>query len=278
MTKSIKLLFNAIRDFKDIDGRHLSEVFLKLPPKTLYPDYYEVIKQPIDLDRILYKWKNGAYSSLDDIMADLTLMFQNACRYNEPESQIYRDALTLQRLSLQKRLELSSREECVPNVCGLVQELLMSLFISVFNHETSDGRYTSDSFVELPDYEEVDGQRMRALSFDIVKRRLDKCLYTRLDQFQDDIFSIFERARKHSKVNTRIYADSIILQKVYIKVRDELCDGGNVLRSRALNFKESHLNELLKKSANHREEIVKEDTNDGITEDEDSKASLQPSD
>ena len=31
----------------------------------------------------------------------------------------------------------------------------MSLFISVFNHEEEYGRYTAESFFELPDYEEV---------------------------------------------------------------------------------------------------------------------------
>lgn len=40
--KHIKNLYAAIRDFRDTDGRQLSEVFLKLPSKTLYPDYYEV--------------------------------------------------------------------------------------------------------------------------------------------------------------------------------------------------------------------------------------------
>lgn len=55
----------------------------------------------MDLERILHRWKNGVYLSLDDIMVDMTLMFQNACRYNEPDSQIYRDALSLQRVALE---------------------------------------------------------------------------------------------------------------------------------------------------------------------------------
>nr|XP_027207954.1 protein polybromo-1-like [Penaeus vannamei] len=100
-TKNMKALYNSVRDFRDSEGRQLSEVFLKLPSKSLYPDYYEVIKQPIDLEKILHKWKNGAYMTFDDMMGDFTLMFQNACRYNEPDSQIYRDALTLQRHALQ---------------------------------------------------------------------------------------------------------------------------------------------------------------------------------
>lgn len=45
----------------------------------------------------------------------------------------------------------------MPNVAVLVQELLLSLFISVYNHEEEDGRYTAESFCELPDYDEVCG-------------------------------------------------------------------------------------------------------------------------
>lgn len=60
-------------------------------------------------------------------------------------------------LCQQKRLELCSQDEGVPNVAVLVQELFMSLFISVYNHEEEDGRYTAESFCELPDYDEVCG-------------------------------------------------------------------------------------------------------------------------
>ncbi|KAK8745940.1 hypothetical protein OTU49_017190 [Cherax quadricarinatus] len=286
-SKTIRTLYNSVRDYRDSEGRQLSEVFLKLPSKALYPDYYEVIKQPIDLDRIQHKWKNGVYITLDDIMADLTLMFQNACRYNEPDSQIYRDALTLQRQALEVRgcCQLFNREnqtdilkrvelchsESVPNVSALVQELLMSLFISVFNHEEEDGRYTAESFFELPDYEEVDGKKTRVLSFDIMKRRLDKNMYTRLDHFQEDLFSIFERARRCSKMDSRTFLDSITLQTEYMRIRDDLCNHGATLQSQALTFTEVELNNQLEQMRNQR----------GLEqegEDDDSKPPPQPTD
>ncbi|KAK4299042.1 hypothetical protein Pmani_003145 [Petrolisthes manimaculis] len=270
-TKHIKNLYTAIREFRDTDGRQLSEVFLKLPSKTLYPDYYEVIKQPIDLEKISQRWKSGTYLNLDDVMNDLTLMYQNACSYNEPDSQIYRDALTLQRHSLEKRLELTSGDEGVPNVGTLVQELLMCLFIGVYNHEEEDGRYTAESFMELPDYDEVDGKKVRALSFDIMKRRLDKCLYTRLDHFQEDLFSIFDRARRCSKLDARTFLDSVALQTEYMKLRDELCQQGAVLKSQALDFTEVELNAQL-------ESIRAQRTIEQDADDDDSKPPPQPTD
>ena len=49
-----------------------------------------MIKSPIHLERISQKLKTGTYNTLDEMMADLVLMFDNACKYNEPDSQVYK--------------------------------------------------------------------------------------------------------------------------------------------------------------------------------------------
>ena len=36
------------------------------------------------------------YSNIEEFTADFVLLFDNACKYNEPDSLIYKDALTLQ--------------------------------------------------------------------------------------------------------------------------------------------------------------------------------------
>jgi len=41
------------------DGRILSEPFMKLPSRREYPDYYEIIKKPIDIKKILSKIDNS---------------------------------------------------------------------------------------------------------------------------------------------------------------------------------------------------------------------------
>lgn len=71
-----------------------------------YPDYYDIIKNPVDLEKISNKIKQQSYDSLDEIATDFMLMFENACKYNEPDSQIYKDALILQQLVIQKKQEL----------------------------------------------------------------------------------------------------------------------------------------------------------------------------
>ncbi|XP_071450417.1 protein polybromo-1 isoform X3 [Hetaerina americana] len=241
LAQKLRTLYDTIRDHKDPKGRQLSLIFLKLPSKNEYPDYYEVIKRPIDLEKIAQKLKTNQYESLDDMVSDFVLMFDNACKYNEPDSQIYKDALMLQRVALQTKLQLREDEEAVTDVGAAVQELLTSLFTSAYNHQDEEGRCFSDSMAELPEHDETEGKKTRALSLDLIKRRLDRGLYRRLDVFQEDMFACLERARKLSRTDSQVFEDSIELQSFFIRQRDELCRGGDLLHSPALNYTQDHL-------------------------------------
>lgn len=81
--------------------------------------------------------------------------------------------------------------------------------------------------------------RVRAISLDLIKRRLDKGLYKRLDTFQEDVFSCLDRARRLSRTDSQIFEDSIELQSFFIKKRDEVCK--DVLSSPALSYSAMHL-------------------------------------
>uniref|UniRef100_A0A182Q1C5 Polybromo-1 n=1 Tax=Anopheles farauti TaxID=69004 RepID=A0A182Q1C5_9DIPT len=237
----LKQMYDTIREYREPkQNRQLSYIFMKLPSKSEYPDYYDIIKDPIDIEKIEKKLRQQAYESVDDMATDFMLMFENACKYNEPDSQIYKDALCLQQLLIQTKQALRS-DETVPNVQQAVQELLLSLFTTFYNYQDEEGRCYSDSLAELSEYDECDGNRVRAISLDLIKRRLDKGLYKRLDTFQEDIFSCLERARRLSRTDSQVFEDSIELQSFFIKKRDELCQNGHVLESPALSYNTMHL-------------------------------------
>lgn len=95
---------NNVSNFFTVSvNRQLALIFMKLPSKTEYPDYYELIKNPIDMEKIAHKLKNSVYNSVNELASDFILMFDNACKYNEPDSQIYKDALILHRVCLQTK-------------------------------------------------------------------------------------------------------------------------------------------------------------------------------
>lgn len=86
----IREIFQTVKDYHDINGRLLSEPFIKLPSKQDMPEYYEFIRKPIELQTIQYRINNDRYHTVEDLMSELVLMFNNACTFNEPDSQIYR--------------------------------------------------------------------------------------------------------------------------------------------------------------------------------------------
>jgi protein polybromo-1 len=153
LSSKLTAMYNAIRDFKDSKLRVLSAPFMKLPCRTELPDYYEVIKRPIDMNKVWQKIQNKQYPNIDELTSDFVLMFDNACKYNEPDSLIYKvsfssfickpfsilfvqDALTLQRVCQEKKQELCADDDSreVPDVRAAVHELMKSLFLATFSY------------------------------------------------------------------------------------------------------------------------------------------------
>ncbi|EJD74959.1 polybromodomain protein [Loa loa] len=217
-------LYNLIRNHRDERGRELSLPFLQLPSKFDYPDYYDVIRRPIDLTKIRNRITSNYYDSTDALISDFNLMFDNACRYNEPESMIYKDALSLQKLILLKKRDLCKDSASAINVQSEVQALLASILISVNNHQDSDGRCFSDSLADLPGMlrrKGIDSENI-PFSIDEMKRNVDKGRYRRLDKFQDDLFFLFNVAMEHAHSDSQVFEDTVELWMYYLKMRDDL--------------------------------------------------------
>jgi DNA-binding cell septation regulator SpoVG len=77
-------------------GRVLSDLFVQLPNKREWPDYYKLIAHPISLEIIKDNIDNNKYTTLEAVLADLDLCFNNARKFNEEESPIHKDAKLLQ--------------------------------------------------------------------------------------------------------------------------------------------------------------------------------------
>ncbi|KAF4618374.1 hypothetical protein G7Y89_g14929 [Cudoniella acicularis] len=97
MEARINTLLKGLRKYKNPGGELKILHFEKLPDKTVMPEYYQEIKQPIALDLIKRKAKRKKYQSVDAVLKDLDLMFENAKTYNLEDSQVYKDAVDLQK-------------------------------------------------------------------------------------------------------------------------------------------------------------------------------------
>merc|ERR1712048_135915 len=80
----------------DEDAQFLCDMFIELPDKDEYPEYYEIIKNPIDLTIISKYIETGKYDTgLVSMTKDLELMVKNCKDFNEPGSQLVIDAMEL---------------------------------------------------------------------------------------------------------------------------------------------------------------------------------------
>ena len=78
------------------DGRCISALFESLPDRELFPDYYQLVAEPLSLRRVQARVRSGRYASYQPFERDMLLIFRNAFEYNLPGSQIYADAEILQ--------------------------------------------------------------------------------------------------------------------------------------------------------------------------------------
>jgi protein polybromo-1 len=106
LKKKLLAIHQKLLDYT-FDGRHPAEPFLEKPSKKLYPDYYTIIQHPIDMTMIQRNIENDRYGTIDDIVGDYRLLFNNCRKYNEENSMIYDDANMLEKLLNDRLKELS---------------------------------------------------------------------------------------------------------------------------------------------------------------------------
>jgi len=97
MEARIKEILKGMRKFKNSSNQLMVYHFERLPDKAVMPEYYNEIKTPIALDVIKKKLKRKKYVTVEQMMKDLETMFENAKSYNQDESQVYKDAVYLQK-------------------------------------------------------------------------------------------------------------------------------------------------------------------------------------
>ncbi|XP_057327436.1 ATP-dependent helicase brm-like isoform X2 [Microplitis mediator] len=109
LRKSMKKLLMVVVNYTDsTDGRLLSEPFMRLPSRRELPDYYDVIKKPLTINKLLKKVDEGKYSSVDELEKDFMQLCKNAQIYNEEASPIHEDSIVLESVFTNARQRLEA--------------------------------------------------------------------------------------------------------------------------------------------------------------------------
>ena len=220
LQEKIKELYIYLKEYTDSSCRILSLPFLKLPSKSEYPDYYQVIKQPIDLQMISRNRRR--YETLDEAVSDFTLVFDNAMRYNDDESLIYKDAKTLERAARHWRLDMESRSvdlrgsPCsskMSSAKGSLEQNIKELYTFLREFKGPNGRPIACPYMKLPskseypDYYVVIKQPMDLQMIFRNRRR-----YESLDDAISHFKLVFDNAMKYNMEESQIYRDAKVLE------------------------------------------------------------------
>ncbi|KAI3370106.1 hypothetical protein L3Q82_024906, partial [Scortum barcoo] len=244
MSNPIFQLYEAVRGARNSQGQLISEPFLQLPSRKDYPDYFHQINQPICLHQIKNKMKNNEYENVEHIDSDLTLMFENAKRYNVPHSSIYKRALKLQHIQQMKRKELLQRDDddgdsmlssATSDTSSTkrkshkknTKKNRMKVLLAAVTEarEAGTGRRLCDLFMvkpskkDYPDYYKVilEPMDLRTIEHNI---RSDK--YMTEDAMVEDMKLMFRNARHYNEEGSQVYNDADILEKIMKDRRRDL--------------------------------------------------------
>lgn len=108
MKKQMQKVMKEVIRYADDEGRVLSIEFMKLPSRQKRPDYYEIIRKPVDIKRIMQRIEDGKYFDFTELEKDFVQLCQNAQIYNEEQSLIYEDSIQLQQVFFNAKQNLQA--------------------------------------------------------------------------------------------------------------------------------------------------------------------------
>ncbi|EJC98735.1 Bromodomain-containing protein, partial [Fomitiporia mediterranea MF3/22] len=233
--EGLKVL-QVLRDAVDREGRQISYDFLRLVSKRQFPDYYEIIKQPIALDDIKAQLESHAYPSLEALRQDLDTCFKNAKRYNQRESRIWKDAKHLQKLAnkeIDKILrrgdedddgsdkEGGKKKEKGTNIHRLMKNRLQKLL----GKTDEAGRQLSPAFMDLPSkkkwavyYKLI----ARPICIEDIFKRIKRKGYTTIQDFMSDVDLVFSNALQFNEEHSLIWEDALTLKTYFHQIMNDL--------------------------------------------------------
>lgn len=97
---SMSFCNQALRELQKKQYGHLNWPFMyPVDPVALgIPDYFSIIKHPMDLSTIRKKLESGVYTRAEQFEGDVRLMFANCYTYNQPDTDVHRIGRELEAL------------------------------------------------------------------------------------------------------------------------------------------------------------------------------------
>lgn len=250
-TQELDLFFsstvNLVLDLQDdATQEKLAIPFIKLPSKKLYPDYYQIIEDPISISDIQKKFHKSKHSTTTEFVQDFQLLLDNAAKYNNPESWIVSSAQKIcdfvkgqvaQFESGPKSLKLKLKnvdEDSEITYEKLPEECSEALH-DIMNHQFPEGVLAAPFIddVDTVTYPDYLNYVAKPTSFSNVLNQIEKkklfspklSISENLQAFYDATVLIFSNAQQYNDPSSDIHQDSIKLHEYFDQLYGKLVSG-----------------------------------------------------
>jgi protein polybromo-1 len=203
-------------------GRYLAKAFRELPDQAMYPNYFDIIRQPMCLSIIKEKLDQSSYKDWAAFEKDILLIFANARQYNLPGSQVCLDADALEKAyhgySVRDQRPSSALHDCEERSTESSGYRMQAAWAHLCGYTSVDGRYLAKAFRELPDqamYPNYFDIIRQPMCLSVIKEKLDQSSYKDWAAFEKDILLIFANARQYNLPGSQVCLDADALEKAY---------------------------------------------------------------
>ncbi len=224
------VLRNALKALSKIPK---AEPFLYPVDSTIFPDYYQVISNPMDIQTI--NDKMNAYKSIEEAIVDVNLIWDNCRKYNAEGSAIYQTANELESdfvelikdkididESRKKKIKLSIGSESHTIVGTNTQDLkktMRNILTSLKRSPYALPFLKPVDFNDAPGYLEVVSTPMDLSTID---KNLKEGKYEKMSAFEADVKLISSNCLIYNDPTSDIANYAIKLEEAFYSILDSL--------------------------------------------------------
>ncbi|XP_042729302.1 bromodomain testis-specific protein isoform X2 [Lagopus leucura] len=204
------------------------------------PDYYSIIKKPMDLSTIKKRLEHNYYTKAAECIDDFKTMFLNCYIYNKPGDDIVFMAQELEKVFMQKIAQMPPEEILMPNNKGKRKEKLIeepqqpnsgtSSKQRTRQKQPESGEQSTAITQELqkatpPPLSAAQLTTLMPAAIPITKKKMDNFEYRDIQEFATDVRLMFMNCYKRNSPDHEVVAMAKKLQDVFethfAKIPDE---------------------------------------------------------
>lgn len=188
----------------------------------MFPDYYEIIKNPISLAEIKSRGAKSEDYSLQDIYSDFRLLRNNALQYNEQESDISKAANVVLKAVEDYVLQVTSGPQSdtatVETYMNSLEQHQLRIMDQLANHKVGRSRHAAELFMDEPsreDYPDYYQLITSPISINTIRKQIHDGQVRTVKEFSEHVELMFSNACQYNHETSQVYADAKTLQKAF---------------------------------------------------------------